>query len=91
MNSHMESREGEEGTSGHVKGHLWGFRGPPRDGQGSASGGSNFSKPWGGGGGVRFCAWVCLRAVSVCMWCDTVCVTILGLGFVVAGCCVFVS
>lgn len=46
---------GEEGNFGHVKGHLWGFRGPLHDGRGSASGGSNFSKPVGRGSGVGFC------------------------------------
>ena len=55
MNGHMESRVWgrwrEEGAFGHVKGHLWGFRGPLHDRQGSASGGSNSSKMWGGAQG----------------------------------------
>lgn len=35
--------------------------GPPHDGQGSASGGSNFSKPWGGAAGSDFvCACGCV-------------------------------
>ncbi len=43
---------------------LWG---PPNDGQGSASGGSNFSEPRGGAAGLDFvCVLMCLRAVRVC-------------------------
>lgn len=43
------------GTTGHVKGHLWGFVGPAWDGRGSASGGSNFSKTWGEQTGGMWC------------------------------------
>lgn len=52
---------GEEETIGHVKRHLWGFVGPPHDGRGSASGGSNFSKPLGRSSAVAFCACVCMH------------------------------
>lgn len=47
--------------------------GPPHDGQGSASGGSNFSKPWGGAAGSNFvcvCVFVgceCVHVVCVCL------------------------
>lgn len=75
MNGHMESQRGRGvggwGGFGHVKRHLWGFGGPLNDGRGSASGGSNFSKPWGGA----------LRSGLVCSWavsvCTSVCVGIL--------------
>lgn len=56
--------EGEEGALGHVKGHLWGFVGPPHDGRGSASGGSNFSKPWGGAVGLD-CVCLCHKLVFI--------------------------
>lgn len=42
INGHMES----SGGGGDVKGHLWGFVGPPYNGHSYASGGSNFSKLW---------------------------------------------
>lgn len=48
MNGHMEGRGGRKGPLDMLKDTCGAFGGPPHDGQGSASGGSNFSKPWEG-------------------------------------------
>lgn len=63
---------GGRGCFGHVKRHLWGFEGPLHDGRGSASGGSNFSKPWGGAAGSDLVC-VCVGCARMHVACFRLC------------------